>query len=198
MIEIPDPIPVPSEILTEEVVVAAPKPTTYYIRTTQPDQLLTLGVQIGLLRMTTEGVHVLAEPSSGVWDVIGEIQRPAGETQMVTVSTSVMAEVEITPAQSVGDFTVPAVMEWQPTGEMQDRTIETPVMESVCDEAGTPYWHANLMLYAGDLTGLAQAAYEAAPSEELGYALSQIPSYFLIDPESGDPQRPKNPARSFM
>jgi hypothetical protein len=51
--------------------------TTYHLRTTDSAALLALGVQIGLL-VERDGVHGLADPHAGIWDVIGPIYRPTG------------------------------------------------------------------------------------------------------------------------
>jgi hypothetical protein len=134
--------------------------TTYYIRTTDPAALLALAVQIGLLRETEDGGHVMADPHAGIWDPIGPIYRPTGET----------VDGELGPV---------------------------PVSAALADAEGRPYWHANLMLYTASLTEIAQAAYAAAPTVELGAALQSIPSYFVADAD-GVPIAPQQPARTWM
>ena len=132
--------------------------TTYYLRTTDPAALLALGVQIGLL-VERDGVHTLADPHAGIWDVIGPIYRPTGAT-----ITTELGEV--------------------------------PETAPVTDPAGTPYWHANLMLYTGTLGDMARAAYAADPTPELGAALADLSAHFVID-ATGDPVAPGQPARVF-
>lgn len=124
---------------------------TYFIRTTDRQTLMSLGVAIGLF--TAEGT--LVDPHVGIWDEIGTIYRPTGNV-------------------------VNGVPETAP----------------VADEAGTPYWHANLMLFELSLGDMARAAYAANPTDELGAALASIPSYFVCD-ESGAPVTPGQPARVF-
>ena len=132
--------------------------TTYYLRTTDPAALLALGVQIGLLA-ERDGVHALADPHAGIWDVIGPIYRPTG----------VMLATEMG---------------------------EAPETAPVTDPAGTPYWHANLMLYTGTLGDMARAAYAADPTPELGAALASIGTYFVVAAD-GQPTAPGEPARVF-
>lgn len=133
--------------------------TTYYLRTTDPSALLALGVQIGLL-VERDGVHALADPHVGIWDVIGPIYRPTG----------VMLATELG---------------------------EVPEMAPVTDPAGTPYWHANLLLYTASLTEIAQAAYAADPTPELGAALASIGTYFVTD-AAGEPVAPSQPSRTWL
>lgn len=68
--------------------------------------------------------------------------------------------------------------------------------QPVCAPDGAPYWHANLRM-VGSLNDLAQQAYAANPSAELGTALAMIPDLFVVD-EQGVVRMPAQPARVFL
>lgn len=86
---------------------------------------------------------------------------------------------------------------YRPTGGTVSTEMgDVPEMVVVADSNGTPYWHANLLLYELSLGDMARAAYAADPTPELAQALQSIPLYFVAD-QDGTPVAPTAPARVF-
>lgn len=87
---------------------------------------------------------------------------------------------------------------YRPTGGTVRHTmpggyeIEVPKTEAVCDEAGEPYWHANLRI---DIDLAERAREMAAGDPEIAEALANLSRWFVIDPETGHARLPKSPAR---
>lgn len=52
--------------------------TDYFIRTTDKEKLLSLGVQIGLLAVAKDGKYHLADPTIGIWDEVGQLLKETG------------------------------------------------------------------------------------------------------------------------